>query len=399
MGVDFNSKKSSVDKIPIKPSTLLLKDKSALVYISGSVIPSRTANSVQVMKMCEAFANLGYKVTLVARKKGLDIGAEEIHDFYGVNRNFTIHFTLSKGIDLFGVDHTLKSLFYAINKKPDMIYGRHIPTCFALGLLGRRPGLEIHELNWAKNPLTKAVFRLAICRKWFPFVVTISGALRKDVEDIVSPCRANFLVAHDGVSEEVHEPWVSHANKKPSVAYVGSLYQGRGIELIISLAQHFKDIEFHIVGGEEDSINSAKKLAGEADNIVFHGFVPPTSARKYLASCDVALAPYQKSLSVHGGGGDTSKWMSPLKIFEYMSSGKAILCSDIPVLREVLEHDVTALLVPPDDFCAWRDSLSKLLCDASLRERLGKAAKTEAKKYTWTSRADAISKLFSNNSG
>jgi glycosyltransferase involved in cell wall biosynthesis len=83
--------------------------------------------------------------------------------------------------------------------------------------------------------------------------------------------------------------------------------------------------------------------------------------------------------------------MSPLKVFEYMAAGKAIVCSDLPVLREVLEHERTALLVPPDDRDAWVGALVRLARDVPFRHCLGAAARRELEdKYTWQRRAQRV---------
>jgi glycosyltransferase involved in cell wall biosynthesis len=78
--------------------------------------------------------------------------------------------------------------------------------------------------------------------------------------------------------------------------------------------------------------------------------------------------------------------MSPLKIFEYMASKKAIVASDLPVLREILS-ETNAILVAPDDLEAWKDAIRKLK-DNTLRKKLGSAAhKAFRSKYTWDIRA------------
>jgi glycosyltransferase involved in cell wall biosynthesis len=83
--------------------------------------------------------------------------------------------------------------------------------------------------------------------------------------------------------------------------------------------------------------------------------------------------------------------MSPLKTFEYMASGKAILCSDLPALREVLAHEQTALLCKPDDPQCWKAALERLRDEPGLRQRLGERAKSEFEaKYTWKARAENV---------
>jgi glycosyltransferase involved in cell wall biosynthesis len=87
--------------------------------------------------------------------------------------------------------------------------------------------------------------------------------------------------------------------------------------------------------------------------------------------------------------------MSPLKAFEYMAYGLPIIASDLPVLREILEHERNALLVDPQDLAAWERALRRLVQDRSLRMRLGRTARTTfLQKYTWEQRARKIVESF-----
>ncbi len=80
---------------------------------------------------------------------------------------------------------------------------------------------------------------------------------------------------------------------------------------------------------------------------------------------------------------------SPLKLFEYMAYGKAIVASDLPVLREVL-NDQLAILVRPRDFDGWKEAIRKF-CSASKRKQLGAAARRELEaKYSWKTRMENI---------
>jgi glycosyltransferase involved in cell wall biosynthesis len=89
--------------------------------------------------------------------------------------------------------------------------------------------------------------------------------------------------------------------------------------------------------------------------------------------------------------------MSPLKIFEYMAAGKAIIASDLPTLREVLRDRDNALLVPPDDLDAWTRAVCELAADAAERQRLGARALSDfAGQHSWQARAHRIMAAFAS---
>jgi glycosyltransferase involved in cell wall biosynthesis len=95
--------------------------------------------------------------------------------------------------------------------------------------------------------------------------------------------------------------------------------------------------------------------------------------------------PYQKSISVSSGG-DTAQFASPMKVFEYLATGRAILSSDLPVLREVLSEK-NAVLLPAEDTDAWERALRELVEDPERRELLAQQGREDASRYTWTERA------------
>ena len=146
---------------------------------------------------------------------------------------------------------------------------------------------------------------------------------------------------------------------------------------------------FHIVGGLKEDIDYWKSYLKkfDLDNLYFYGFVPPKETVRYLNSFDILLAPYKRKVTISGLG-DTSKFMSPIKIFEYMSHKKPIIVSDLPVIREVLNVK-NSILVDPDNIKLWINSIKKLK-DSNKRERLSQQALNDFKIYTWKNRASSI---------
>jgi len=102
--------------------------------------------------------------------------------------------------------------------------------------------------------------------------------------------------------------------------------------------------------------------------------------------------PYGKVIE-GSGGGNSAEIASPMKMFEYMAAGRPILSSDLPVIHEVLDEDM-AVFCPPEDLSAWKNKLSALQDDPAQRERLGQAARSAVKAYTWRARAENALKGF-----
>ncbi len=175
------------------------------------------------------------------------------------------------------------------------------------------------------------------------------------------------------------------------------------MEMVAALAEATRGIDLHVVGGSDAELAAWRSRVGEpvgrGSRVWFHGFVPHGDLAWYYQRCDAFLAPYRASVEGVERGKDLSRWMSPLKIFEYMAAGRPILCSSLPVLREVLQHGVNALLLPPDDVGAWRDALYQLHEDAELRYALGARARADLlARFTWKARAERVLGAFRERS-
>ena len=108
----------------------------------------------------------------------------------------------------------------------------------------------------------------------------------------------------------------------------------------------------------------------------------------YQSACNVLLMPYQQRVEASSGG-DISRYLSPMKVFEYMACGRPILSSDLPVLREALSEE-NAVLLPPTDVEAWVQALLHFERDPLEAERLGARARREAARNTWRNRAERV---------
>jgi glycosyltransferase involved in cell wall biosynthesis len=172
--------------------------------------------------------------------------------------------------------------------------------------------------------------------------------------------------------------------------YSGHLYSGRGIGLILTLAQRLPEIYFLLIGGEPDDVAELKCIVNERelDNVLITGFIPNSQLPGYQAMCDVLLMPYQKQVSASSGG-DIANYLSPLKLFEYLACGRAILSSNLPVLQEILD-DTNAHLLDPQDIDNWVQSVVMLKNDPGIRSKLAKKAQQDSRKYAWISRAEKI---------
>jgi glycosyltransferase involved in cell wall biosynthesis len=127
-------------------------------------------------------------------------------------------------------------------------------------------------------------------------------------------------------------------------------------------------------------LDAARQRGLDTARLTFRDRIAHAEVPTLLRALDVCVMPFP----------DTPHYrhdMSPLKMFEYMAAGRAILATDLPSVREVLVDGESALLVPPGDAPALARGMCRLLADADLRERLGVRARAEAARYSWDARA------------
>ncbi len=172
----------------------------------------------------------------------------------------------------------------------------------------------------------------------------------------------------------------------------GHLYAGRGVELFLGLAEKFPQASFVWVGGRPEEVASWKIKAANLANVIFTGFVPNESIPLYQSAADVLLMPYGRMVSTSSGG-NTAEICSPMKMFEYMAAGRAILSSDLAVLHEVLD-DSSAIFCPLEDVQAWATALGGLLADPKKRQALGQGGRAAVEHYSWIARAKRSLKGF-----
>src|SRR6185436_7765212 len=99
--------------------------------------------------------------------------------------------------------------------------------------------------------------------------------------------------------------------------------------------------------------------------------------------------PYSRSIMGSSGTADSASVASPMKMFEYMAAGRAIITADLPVIREVL-NEKNAVFCEPDNVDDWKLAIEKLLAEESRRNELRKQAQEDVLKFTWLARAEKI---------
>jgi glycosyltransferase involved in cell wall biosynthesis len=375
-----------------------------IYFISGSLLPSMEASAVNVMRTCDALAREGHQVTVFAGHNGTDDRAAVLAQ-YGVTSDVRLVLvgTPSRRRDLWigKEDKFDRNFRYPLQvlralrrlPPPDLLYGRHLYSMALASLfLPAVPMMfELHQVR--STGLGRLLERWLFQRPAFIGAAVISEALLADYRKLyASLSDLELVLVRNGAEWPAGEVKPAKLGGRPGarrIGYVGSLFPGKGMETLAALAARLPEMDFHVVGGTPRDIAEWREKTRGIGNILFHGFVESARVPCYLAAMDVLLAPPRVQVNPVTGRG-LGRWESPLKIFQYMSAGKPIIASDLPIVREILEHEATALLAPSEDMDAWVAALRRLE-DPALAHNLATSAKADVeRRFSWRTKARTI---------
>lgn len=350
---------------------------------------------MHVMKMCSAFAKQGERVTLICLKGDEAIAKVDLWEYYGVSNDFDI-IRLPSMESIRGRRYILGffAAIYAKIHKADLCYGRDPFACRWSSWLGIRTFFEAHRFVRLEDKSTAALNSLFSSRS-FKGVSVITQPLRSHICEQFTMSRDLVEVFSDGADPcHLERIVVSRSGaqtaRKLKLGYAGSLHEGKGMDLIAELVTRSANFELVVIGGNDSQVEHwLEVLRNYRDRVHFWGHVAHAEVANLLLDCDVLIAPYS-SVVKHTGQDDIAGCLSPLKIFEYMALGKAILCARLPVLNEILKDRRNCILANPDDVDDWLDKIA-ILENEALRDQLGSIAKADLEsKYSWDARSKNI---------
>ena len=366
-----------------------------IAAIAGSTVPSDTANSLQVMKACQALVQIGHAVTLLV--PGSRNASVDLQKHYGLQTEFPIEWLSSSSRRMF----TWDSVRQVRVLNADIVYS-WFPQSAVFALLHKIP--TIFEIHIQPTGLFGRMWHRAFANlRGRKRLVSITRALVKTLErDFQMRFSAgDMVIAPNGVDLErfgsLPDPVTARRQiglrEALTVMCTGHLYAGRGADLFLALAKSLPRAQFVWVGGRPEDIETWKQRA-ESANITFTGFIPNRDLPLYQAAADILLMPYSRSIMGSSGSADSAAVASPMKMFEYMAAGRAIVSADLPVIREVL-NEKNAVFCKPDEIGDWRLVVESLLDDDVHRTKLGNQARHDVQGYTWVARAQRIMDGFS----
>lgn len=365
-----------------------------ILYLSSQRLPTEKAYGIQIIKMCEAFSRLDNRLTLLFPNRK-NLIKEDLRYYYGISNTFDI--VSLKSLDFYWPGPLDKLAFfikqaisaiklsrYALKNNFDLIYSRDELPLYFLSFFNIKLVFEAHKFSNRRK-----IFYNRIKNKKYK-IITISSSLKDSFVDFgFDP--ENIFVAHDGVdldlfnieiSKEEAREKLNLPKDKRIAMYTGHLFKWKGAHLLPPAADILPDYLFVVIGGTDADIHNYKNLYGNTKNLLILGRKRYKDIPLYLKSADVLVAPNLDNE-------DLSDYTSPLKIFEYMSSKRPIVASNIKPIREVLNHR-NSVLVKPDS-----KALALGIEEAFSNKEIAGKAFIDSKIYQWKNRAENILNFIS----
>jgi len=385
---------------------------SDLLLVANTRLPSRRAQALQVVQAATAFARAGrHTRILYARRHGDGPAAQAsaVAEYYGVAAGPIPELEAIACVDW--IERVPRSFQYAPARLQEVSFARNA----ARAVLARGPQSLViaREIECARELVRHGhpgvvleIHRVPggrLRRRWLlqaargaRGVIAISGGVKADLVEL-GIASESIRVEHDALEPARFAGLPERGEARAAlgldaatsiVVYTGGLLAWKGVDVLVEAARRLPGIRFVIAGGMDADVERLRAVAAGATNVRIDGYQLPSRIPLYLAAADVGVVPNRSAPAI------SARYTSPLKVFEAFACGLPLVASDLPSLRELLEHERDALLVAPDDAQALANGIERLLADDALRAAIAQRLRGRAETCTWDARARRILSAF-----
>jgi glycosyltransferase involved in cell wall biosynthesis len=373
-----------------------------IALITNSRIPSLTANSIQAMKVAQALMQLGHDLKIFAPAETQSASKETLLTHYGLReippielicsrklfRRFDFIYNAQLAAEQFRAELIYtwlpQSAVFALARKSPVVLEMHADVAGKMGAWWLRQFVKVRgrKLMTTTNQALRNILARATNSQFthLPTLVAPNGVELEKYQDLPNPSEARKTL---------------NLKENLTVGFTGHIYPGRGAELLFELAKQLPAVNFLWVGGTPELVEfwRGKLSESKMSNVTMTGFLQHEAIPLYQAASDILLMPYGKSISASSGQ-DIAEVINPMKMFEYMAAGRAIISADLDSIREILNEE-NAVLCEPSNMEKWKAEIENLLADESRRLALGNQARRDVEQFTWAARERRIMETFS----
>lgn len=167
------------------------------------------------------------------------------------------------------------------------------------------------------------------------------------------------------------------------VLYVGSVLRIRGLDTMLDacslLRNRVPGLRLVLVGPsdpqEQEWLEERVAELGLEENVLFTGELPHGEALSRVHEADLCLFPFPKNYQ--------TDFIYPVKIFEYMAAGKAVIASNLAGVRRIIQDGRSGILVDPSNPRALADAIYLLWKSPGFRTSLAANARAAMPRFEW----------------
>lgn len=298
--------------------------------------------------------------------------------------NIPIFFRLNKVLRNTSVDLIYERYFLFSLASQKLASKYNIPICYEINDSSFVPRLRKLKFVKLANYFEKKAYSKA------DQLIVVSGQFKQILVGHGIQ-ESKIIICHNAIDPAIFSPSsikdlpIDIPKDKLVLGFVGLFVKWVGLEFLLEAFQRLslehQNIHLLLVGGgpEEENVRQIIDRLHIDSQVTITGKVSHEDIPSYIDKIDVCIIPRHE------------KYTSPVKLFEYMAMGKAIVVPAYPSLLEVIEHGRNGLCFQPDNMIDLATVLSKLITDKILRKNLGEAAKSIAlEKHTWRNNAEHI---------
>ena len=362
-----------------------------IAYLFNSSTPSSNPSSIQVVNTCGAIAELSHNVKLIVPNTGFRV---PLSKFYGIKKApklVRIKYFNKFPLGIYYYLFSIFSIVYAVFDKTELFITRNILNLILLNILRKKVIIEIHHDLQNEGRLIKFICKYinVFNKKNIIKIVAITKPVKKYLikNFKINPKKIEVISSASSIQYKF-----SKMKKKKfyNIGYFGSLDSSKGSTFIIELAKKDKFNKYLIYGGNKNEVFRLK-IKGIPSNLQINHSIQYSKLKKIISKMDILLIPSNtKKIRSLGGIGNIAKFTSPLKLFDYLASGKLIIASNVKVFKEILEDKKNCIIVSDLDAKKWIKVIRKAKFKLSKINKIKKNAFELSRKYTYLKRAQKL---------
>lgn len=385
--------------------------KIAYIYLTD--VRKSWANIVQTLQMCEALSKV-HEVNFfhpflfkTALNKRLS--------FFHVEKSFHITRLAALGpqenryLDFANrIIFFLQMLFYLHLSKYDLIYTRDLSFLVFLSKIPKflRPLNKIvyepHKVYYYVSGKVNNIKLEIECCKLAEAIVAISNGIKHDLIQLGVDGNKIRVIPNGVKTDRFLANFDRGAFRKSNnisenevvIIYAGSWEEWKGIDVLVRayswVLKKADNCKLILAGSSKEELAKTKRLIKTLEinrqKILLLDFISQVDVVRYLKISDVGVIP---NIRTTVGG----RYTSPLKLFEYMAAGLAIVASDLPSIREILT-DNEAVFFEPENENDLADKLIDLINDKMKKEQMKLLMRQRVNDFTYEERCKRLAEVI-----